>query len=64
MVSAFMTRAFAAIGYPNIDEDHVSPPRRIAAALTKHLRPQARRAFPPMAPVDLALYQCTSWGRR
>jgi 2-polyprenyl-3-methyl-5-hydroxy-6-metoxy-1,4-benzoquinol methylase len=64
MVSAFMTRAFAAIGYPNIDEDHVSPPRRIAAALTNHLRPQARSAFPPLAPVDLALYQCTSWRRR
>ena len=64
MVSPFMTRAFAAIGYPNIDEDHVSPPRRIADALTRHLRPQARSAFPPLAPVDLALYQCTSWRRR
>jgi 2-polyprenyl-3-methyl-5-hydroxy-6-metoxy-1,4-benzoquinol methylase len=61
MVSPFMTRAFAAIGYPNIDEDHVSPPRRISAALARVLRPRARAAFPPHAPLDLALYQCTSW---
>ena len=61
MVSAFMTRAFAAIGYPNIDEDHVSPPRRIAMALGQFLRPRTRVAFPPGAPIDLALYQCTSW---
>jgi SAM-dependent methyltransferase len=61
MVSRLMTRAFAAIGYPNIDEDHVSPPRRIAAALAAVLRPIARAAFPPLAPLDLALYQCAAW---
>jgi 2-polyprenyl-3-methyl-5-hydroxy-6-metoxy-1,4-benzoquinol methylase len=61
MVSPLMTRAFAAIGYPNIDEDHVSPPARIATALTRQLRPVARVAFPPAAPTRLALYQCTSW---
>jgi 2-polyprenyl-3-methyl-5-hydroxy-6-metoxy-1,4-benzoquinol methylase len=61
MVSPLMTRAFAAIGYPNIDEDHVSPPVRIASALRRHLRPLARAAFPPAAPTRLALYQCTSW---
>jgi SAM-dependent methyltransferase len=61
MVSRFMTRAFAAIGYPNIDEDHVSPPRKIAAALARVLRPVGRAAFPPGAPLDLALYQCTAW---
>jgi SAM-dependent methyltransferase len=61
MVNALMTRAFSAIGYPGIDEDHVSPPRRIAAALERQLRPGARAAFPPAAPIDLALYQCTSW---
>jgi 2-polyprenyl-3-methyl-5-hydroxy-6-metoxy-1,4-benzoquinol methylase len=61
MVSPLMTRAFAAIGYPNIDEDHVSPPVRIVAALRRHLRPLARAAFPPAAPTRLALYQCTSW---
>jgi 2-polyprenyl-3-methyl-5-hydroxy-6-metoxy-1,4-benzoquinol methylase len=61
MVSPLMTRAFAAIGYPNIDEDHVSPPVRIAAALRRVLRPLSRAAFPPAAPTRLALYQCTSW---
>ena len=61
MVSPLMTRAFAAIGYPNIDEDHVSPPVRIAAALRGVLRRLRRVAFPPAAPTRLALYQCTSW---
>ncbi|HEY0711426.1 MAG TPA: class I SAM-dependent methyltransferase [Polyangia bacterium] len=64
MVSPLMTKAFAAIGYPNIDEDHVSPPARIAAALARVLQPKARAAFPPAAPVTLALYQCTSWTKR
>jgi SAM-dependent methyltransferase len=61
MVSPLMTRAFQAIGYPGIDEDHVTPPVRIAAALASVLRPVRRAAFPPAAPVRLALYQCTSW---
>ncbi|HEY0710711.1 MAG TPA: methyltransferase domain-containing protein [Polyangia bacterium] len=61
MVSPLMTRAFAAIGYPNIDDDHVSPPARIAAALARVLRPRERVAFPPAAPVTLALYQCAAW---
>jgi hypothetical protein len=61
MVSPLMTRAFAAIGYANIDEDHVSPPARISAALAQVLRPRGRAAFPPAAPVNLALYQCTAW---
>ena len=61
MVSPLMTRAFAAIGYPNIDEDHVSPPRKIAAALGRVLQPVRRVAFPPLAPIDLALYQCCAW---
>jgi 2-polyprenyl-3-methyl-5-hydroxy-6-metoxy-1,4-benzoquinol methylase len=61
MVSPLMTRAFAAIGYPNIDEDHVSPPVLITAALGRVLRPVRRAAFPPAAPTRLALYQCTSW---
>ena len=63
MVSPLMTRAFALIGYPNIDEDHVSPPARIAAALGRVLRRRARAAFPPAAPTRLALYQCTAWSR-
>lgn len=63
MVSRLMTRAFELIGFRGIDDHHVSPPRRIAAALAKVLRPVRRAAFPPAAPVDAALYQCTSWVR-
>jgi 2-polyprenyl-3-methyl-5-hydroxy-6-metoxy-1,4-benzoquinol methylase len=61
MVSPVMTHAFRAIGYRQIDDDHVSTPARIAAALAQHLRPVGRAAFPPGTPVSLALYQCTSW---
>ena len=50
-------------GYADIDEDHVSPPARISAALGRVLRPVARAVFPPLAPVPLALYQCTAWTR-
>ena len=56
-----MSRAFSIIGYKNIDDDHVSPPVKIAAALAEVLTPVARAAFPPAAPVPAALYQCTSW---
>jgi SAM-dependent methyltransferase len=63
MVNPLMTQAFKAIGYPSIDDDHVSPPSRIGAALAKVLRPVKRVAFPPAAPVRLALYQCTSWSK-
>lgn len=61
MVSPAMTQAFRAIGYASIDEDHVTTPIEIARALDKVLRPVRRAAFPPYAPVSLALYQCTSW---
>jgi SAM-dependent methyltransferase len=61
MVSALMTRAFSAIGYKNIDEDHVSAPMKISAALAGVLKPVSRAAFPPAAPVPAALYQCTAW---
>lgn len=61
MVSPLMSEAFRLIGYPNIDDDHVSAPVRIAAALGRVLRPVKRVAFPPLAPVRAALYQCTSW---
>jgi hypothetical protein len=61
MVSALMTRAFELIGYRGIDDHHVSPPARIAAALARVLRPAGRAAFPPYAPVSAALYQCTAW---
>ena len=64
MVSRLMTRAFAAIGYDRIDDHHVSPPARIAAALGEVLKPVRRAAFPPGAPVASALYQCTAWTTR
>jgi SAM-dependent methyltransferase len=61
MVSPLMTRAFAAIGFSNIDDHHVSPPVRIAAALGSVLTPTRRVAFPPAAPVAAAIYQCSAW---
>jgi len=64
MVSRLMTRAFAAIGYDRIDDHHVSPPVRIAAALARVLKPVRRSAFPPGAPVAAALYQCSAWTTR
>jgi SAM-dependent methyltransferase len=64
MVSSLMTRAFAAIGFDSIDDHHVSPPVRIAAALSGVLRPLRRAAFPPAAPVPAALYQCSAWTTR
>jgi SAM-dependent methyltransferase len=61
MVSRLMTRAFGLIGYDRIDDHHVSPPARIAAALGGVLQSVRRAAFPPGAPVAAALYQCTAW---
>jgi SAM-dependent methyltransferase len=61
MVSPLMSRAFSLIGFPGIDDHHVSPPVKIAAALAGALAPVARVAFPPAAPVPAALYQCTAW---
>ena len=64
MVNRLMAKAFEAIGYRGIDDDHVSTPSRIEKALERVLLPVARRAFPPMAPTSVALYQCTAWQRR
>jgi len=61
MVNRLMSRAFEAIGFQGIEDHHVSTPREIAAALGRTLRPLGRAAFPPLAPVDAALYQCTAW---
>lgn len=61
MVSPLMSRAFTAIGYKNIDEDHVSSPIKISTALARVLKPVGRAAFPPAAPVPAAIYQCTAW---
>ncbi len=63
MVNRFMTQAFNAIGYKNIDDDHVTTPAEINAALGRVLRPVKRVALPPAAPVSLALYQCSAWTR-
>jgi SAM-dependent methyltransferase len=60
-VSPLMSRAFEAIGFPGIDDHHVSPPARIHRALAQVLAPVARVAFPPRAPISLALYQCAAW---
>jgi hypothetical protein len=61
MVSPLMTRAFDLIGFRDITDHHVSTPALIADALGRVLRPTRRAAFPPRAPRELALYQCTSW---
>jgi SAM-dependent methyltransferase len=61
MVSALMTRAFNMIGFEGINDHHVSPPKQIAAALGRVLKPKGRSAFPPAFPVKAALYQCTAW---
>jgi SAM-dependent methyltransferase len=63
MVNRLMTRAFDLIGFHGIDNHHVAPPARIAAALSRVLRPVGRAAFPPTAPVGAALYQCAAWTR-
>ena len=63
MVSPLMTRAFGLIGFKGIDDHHVSPPVKISEALARVLKPLKRAAFPPMAPVRAALYQCTTWTR-
>jgi SAM-dependent methyltransferase len=64
MVSRLMTLAFDRVGFRGIDDHHVSPPAKIAAALAEVLTPVRRVAFPPAAPVAAALYQCASWTKR
>jgi SAM-dependent methyltransferase len=61
MVSPLMSRAFAALGFADIDDHHVSAPARIAGALGGCLTPVRRAAFPPAAPLRAALYQCSAW---
>ncbi|MBN2191303.1 MAG: class I SAM-dependent methyltransferase [Polyangiaceae bacterium] len=63
MVNRLMTRVFDAIGFEDIEAHHVSAPRAIDEALHRVLRPVARKAIPPFAPVALALYQCASWSK-
>jgi SAM-dependent methyltransferase len=61
MVHAVMNHAFSLIGFNDITEHHVSTPAVITAALSRVLQPVARAAFPPLAPVGAALYQCSAW---
>jgi SAM-dependent methyltransferase len=61
MVSPLMSRLFSLIGFSGIDDHHVSPPARIHAALARELSLRARVAFPPLAPIPAALYQCSAW---
>ena len=61
MVSRLMTQAFNLIGFRGIDDHHVTPPARIAAALGRVLIPVERASFPPLSPVTAALYQCSAW---
>jgi len=61
MVNRLMRGLFRAIGFANIDDHHVTTPAEIDRALRRVLRPVARKALPPLAPVPLALYQCTAW---
>jgi ubiquinone/menaquinone biosynthesis C-methylase UbiE len=63
MVNRLMARVFRAIGFDNIEDHHVAAPADIHRALRRVLRPVARKALPPFAPVPFALYQCTSWVR-
>ncbi|HXU00553.1 MAG TPA: class I SAM-dependent methyltransferase [Polyangia bacterium] len=64
MVSKVMTNAFKMIGYKHIDDDHVSKPSQISAALAEVLQPVRRTAFPPASPIGAALYQCTAWTKQ
>jgi SAM-dependent methyltransferase len=61
MVNIMMGRAFAMIGFRQIEIHHVSPPTKITAALAEVLTPVRRAAFPPWFPPGAALYQCTAW---
>ena len=61
MVSRLMTRAFHMIGFREIDDHHVSAPATISTALGRVLAPVKRVAFPPLAPVKAAFYQCSAW---
>lgn len=61
MVNRLMAFLFRTLGFANIDAHHVAEPRAIDRALRRVLRPMGRKAMPPLAPVGMALYQCTSW---
>ena len=61
MVNRFMAGCFRAIGFANIESHHVTTPVTIERALARVLRPVGHRTIPPLAPVRLALYRCTSW---
>jgi len=61
MVNPLMASLFRAIGFGNIEDHHVTAPATIDKALRRVLRRGKRKALPALAPVSLALYQCTAW---
>lgn len=61
MVNGMMAGFFRTIGFRNIEAHHVASPPAIDRALRRVLRPVARKAIPPLAPVPAALYQCAAW---
>ncbi len=61
MVNPMMIAAFLTIGFSRIDDDHVSPPAKIHAALARHLTPVARVSIPPHLSIRASLYQCSAW---
>src|SRR5262249_33163349 len=63
MVAPVMSLAFEWIGSRGIGNHLVSRPAKLAEALRRVLNPAARVAFPPHAPISLALYQCSAWRR-
>jgi ubiquinone/menaquinone biosynthesis C-methylase UbiE len=61
MVNPVMASFFRAIGFKDIEVHHVTAPAAIERALHRVLRRTGRKAMPPLAPIPLALYQCSSW---
>jgi len=61
MVNRLMHAAFSAIAYHSIEDDHVSTPAKIHAALAKHLKLVNRAAIPRWSTITTALYQCSAW---
>jgi 2-polyprenyl-3-methyl-5-hydroxy-6-metoxy-1,4-benzoquinol methylase len=61
MVNRLMNAAFTAIAYHKIENDHVSTPAKIHAALARHLTLTQRVSIPRWMPISTALYQCSAW---
>ena len=63
MVNPMMASFFRAIGFNAIEDHHVTTPATIDRALRGVFRRTTRKAFPVLAPVSLALYQCAAWNK-